>query len=301
MNTRRTFLKNTTASVAGATLLGTGAFSAWAHPTPVQGDLTIQQVIDQIIATIPGGKLEQTVDTIKQGEGSQKCTGVVTTFMDNAEVIKKAASLGANFIVSHEPTFYNHLDNTEWLENDPVYQYKKKLIADNGIVVWRFHDYWHRHRPDGITEGFLEEANWKKYQSKDSEKPNLLTLPSASVKDIALELKKKLDLKRPFIVGDASMKVTKVGLRLGASGGASQINMLSKEDIELLVVGEINEWETAEYVRDAQTAGIRKAMIIIGHQRSEEPGMKYLVGWMNKKFPGLKTTHVVAGDSFQVV
>ena len=57
MNTRRTFLKNTSASVAGATMLGTGVFSAWANPIPVQGDLTIQQVIDQIIATIPGGKV----------------------------------------------------------------------------------------------------------------------------------------------------------------------------------------------------------------------------------------------------
>ncbi|MEQ8535775.1 MAG: twin-arginine translocation signal domain-containing protein, partial [Imperialibacter sp.] len=80
MNTRRTFLKNTSASVAGATLLGSSAFTTWANPIPLQGDLTIQQVIDQIIATIPGGKLDQTVDTIKQGDGSQKCTGVVTTF-----------------------------------------------------------------------------------------------------------------------------------------------------------------------------------------------------------------------------
>jgi putative NIF3 family GTP cyclohydrolase 1 type 2 len=301
MNTRRTFLKNTTASVAGATLLGSGVLSAWANPTPVQGNLTIQQVIDQIIATIPGGPLSQTVDTIKQGDGSQKCAGVVTTFMDNAEVIKKAASLGANFIISHEPTFYNHLDNTDWLANDPVYQYKKKLIADNGIVVWRFHDYWHRHRPDGITEGFLETTGWKKYQSKDSEKPNILSLPKASVKDIALELKKKLNLQRTFIVGDADMQTTKVGLRLGASGGMSQISMLSQEDIEVLISGEINEWETAEYARDAKTAGIRKALIIIGHQRSEEPGMKYLEGWMRKKFPDIKTTHVDSGDSFQAV
>lgn len=299
MNTRRNFIKTTGASLAGATVLGTGMFPAWGNPVPVQGDLTIQQVIEQIIATIPGGKLEQTVDTVKQGDASQKCTGVVTTFMDNAEVIKKAASLGANFIITHEPTFYNHLDSTDWLVNDPVYQYKKKLIADSGMVVWRFHDYWHRHRPDGITEGFLEAVDWKQYQQAD--KPNIMKVPAASVKDIALELKKKLDLKRPFIVGDASMQVTKVGLRLGASGGNSHITMLGQEDIELLVVGETNEWETPEYVRDAQTAGIRKALIILGHQRSEEPGMKYLEGWMAKKFPGIKTTHVESGDAFQVV
>jgi len=294
---RRSFIKGSGVTLAGATLLGGGVLSAFGTPlVPVQGNLTIQQVIDQIIATIPGGRLDSTVDTVKQGDAGKRCTGVVTTFMANAEVIKKAAAAGANFIITHEPTFYNHTDATDWLENDPVYQYKKKLITDTGLVLWRFHDYWHRHDPDGILEGFLEVTSWKKYQ--DAAKKNILTMPRATVEDIALYLKQTLNLQRPFIVGDPSMELTKVGLRLGASGGNSHLTLLGTGDVELLIVGEINEWETSEYVRDAVSAGLKRALLILGHQRSEEPGMKYLVGWMNRKFPDLKTTHVDAGDPF---
>ncbi len=297
---RRTFIKNTGASLVGASLLGGSLFTtagALAHGQPQAGELTIQQVIDKIISQIPGGRMEQTVDLVKQGDASQKCTGIVTTFMATAAVIKKAADLGANFIITHEPTFYNHLDNTDWLENDPVYQFKKKLIADNGIVVWRFHDYWHRHQPDGILEGYLETVGWKKYQ-KDGV---ICHVPQATVKDIALHMKSKLNLTRPFIVGDANMKCTKVALLPGAWGGSNQISFFSKNDVELMIVGEVAEWETSEYVRDAAFAGLKKGLIVLGHQVSEEPGMKYLVGWMNKHFPDIKTTHVAAEDAFQAV
>lgn len=297
-HTRRKFLKNTGASVAATSLLGMSFFSEdMLAATPVAGDLTIQQIIDQIISQIPGGKMTQTVDVVKQGDPSQKCTGIITTFMATAAVIKKAADLGANFIITHEPTFYSHLDRTDWLESDPVYRFKQKLIADNGIVVWRFHDYWHRHQPDGILEGFLETVGWKKYQQEGV----ICRVPEMTVKEVALHMKDKLKLTRPFMVGDAGMKVTKVALLPGAWGGSNQIDFFSKNDVELMIVGEVAEWETSEYVRDAAFAGMKKALIILGHQVSEEPGMQYLVGWLNKRFPDIKTTHVAAGDAFQAV
>jgi hypothetical protein len=37
-----------------------------------------------------------------------------------------------------------------------------------------------------------------------------------------------------------------------ASGGQSQIGAIQKYDPDLLICGELNEWETSEYVRDAR-------------------------------------------------
>ncbi len=45
-------------------------------------------------------------------------------------------------------------------------------------------------------------------------------------------------------------------------------------DVEVLLVGEVPEWETVEYVRDASAQGRHKALILLGHEVSEEPGMK---------------------------
>ena len=76
-------------------------------------------------------------------------------------VIEKAAALDANFIITHEPTFYSHTDETDWLEKDPVYHAKRKLIDDNGIVIWRLHDHIHMRQPDGIILGLAQALGWE--------------------------------------------------------------------------------------------------------------------------------------------
>src|SRR5690349_17539565 len=102
---------------------------------------TIQQAIDTILEAAAVQPLPETVDTFKTGDASQQLTGIVTTFLATAKVISRAAELGANLIITHEPTFYSHLDETDWLQNDPVYAAKRSLLDQNGIAVWRFHDY----------------------------------------------------------------------------------------------------------------------------------------------------------------
>ena len=80
--------------------------------TKSSAGMTIQQVIDLILTKIPGAPFSETVDTIKSGDGQQEVKGIVTTMFATIDVINKAAALGANFIIAHEPTFYNHRDDT---------------------------------------------------------------------------------------------------------------------------------------------------------------------------------------------
>jgi hypothetical protein len=61
--------------------------------------------------------------------------------------------LGANLVITHEPTFYNHLDETDWLTNDPVFQQKRTYIEQHNLVIWRFHDNLHQHQPDPTMAG----------------------------------------------------------------------------------------------------------------------------------------------------
>jgi putative NIF3 family GTP cyclohydrolase 1 type 2 len=117
---------------------------------------TIQDTIDRILAVAAVDPLPQTSDTIKTGDPTQPLTGIVTTFLATGAVIARAADLGANLIITHEPTFYTHEDATDWLHDDPVYQAKRQLIDAHNIVIWRFHDYWHLTRPDGIMVGLAQ-------------------------------------------------------------------------------------------------------------------------------------------------
>src|SRR5882762_8051375 len=102
---RRDFLGN----VVKASAAGIMVNPVLSHFT-VMETLTVSQVIERILAEVPGGKLTETVDTLKSGSGDQAVTGIVTTMFATVKVIQAAAKIKANFIIAHEPSFYNHLE-----------------------------------------------------------------------------------------------------------------------------------------------------------------------------------------------
>ncbi len=295
-NTRREFL-----SVLSAVIGVTTALPLRTHSKPtttaVTAKMTIQQVIDLILTTIPGAPFNETVDTIKSGDGQYEVKGIVTTMFATIEVIIKAASIGANFIIAHEPTFYNHRDETSWLENDQVFQFKNELLKKHNIVVWRFHDYWHTHRPDGVQMGVLTKLGWKNYFN--SENPRLLVIPETPLRSLIDHAKKSLGIRQVRFIGDPKQNCKRVALSPGAAGGRSQIQLLQKEKPDVLIVGEVSEWETAEYIRDAQSMKLPMALIVLGHAESEEPGMEWLVSWLQPKIPDIGVTHVPSHYPFK--
>jgi putative NIF3 family GTP cyclohydrolase 1 type 2 len=259
--------------------------------------LTIQQTIDLITATIPGAPFNETVDTIKSGDGQQVVSGIITTMFATVDVIRQAAAAGANFIIAHEPTFYNHLDETPWLENDDVFKFKSDLLKKNKIVVWRFHDYWHTHRPDGVLMGVLTKLGWQKYFN--AENPRMVVVPTTTVGDVIDHSKKSLGIRQVRFIGDLKQPCKRIALMPGAAGGKRQIQLLQKEKPDLLIVGEVSEWETAEYIRDAQAMKVPMSLIVLGHAESEEPGMEWLVSWLQPKVQNVKVTHIPSHNPFR--
>lgn len=260
---------------------------------------TIRSVIKTILNAVPGSITEETVDTFKAGDPSQAVTGIVTTFLASQAVLQKAVELGANLVITHEPTFYNHLDQVDWLENDPVYQAKLRFITENNLAIWRFHDNWHIHHPDGLITGIVNDLGWQIYA--DAETPELFHLPPVSLKQLALTIKDRLGIRTLRTIGDPELVCRRAGILVGAWGGVNHINFLGKVRPDVLIVGEIAEWETSEYVRDANTQGARLGLIIAGHANSEEPGMKYLVEWLQPRLPGIPIYHVPVTDAFTFI
>jgi putative NIF3 family GTP cyclohydrolase 1 type 2 len=293
---RRDFL-TTIAATVGLSILPKQSSGNILSVPPTQAKLTVQQIIDLILKEIPGAPFSKTVDTLKSGDGQQVVTGIVSTMFATIDVIRQAASLGANFIIAHEPTFYNHLDETAWLDNDPIFEFKRDLLEKNGIVVWRFHDYLHTHRPDGVLMGVLEKMGWKSYYNKDN--PPMITHPGITLGEIIDLAKKGMGIRQVRIIGDRKQVCKRIALIPGAAGGTAQIKLLQKEKPDVLIVGEVHEWETAEYVRDAQSMGTPMSLIVLGHAESEEPGMEWLVPWLKPKVGTIKVTHVASHNPFK--
>ncbi len=292
---RRNFISASLKAAGASTLLAAPFVTQAAGFFTPPKEYTVQDVMDIILKEIPGAPFKQTVDTLKSGSGSQKVTGIVTTMFATIAIIEKAAQLGANFIIAHEPTFYNNTDDPNWVLGNQVVKQKQALLAKHGIAVWRFHDYWHAYRPDGIAHGVMKKADWLAFYKEGNP---ILQLPPVTLQNLVAHLKQSLGIKHLRVIGDLSQTCSRVALMPGASGGQGHVALAEKQHPDVLIVGELSEWETAEYIRDARQLGSKIALVILGHSVSEEPGMEWLVEWLQPKTPGLTITHLPSDDPF---
>ena len=262
-----------------------------------QKQMSGSQIIDLIKKNVTCPWSAQTVDTFKSGNPDDVVTGIAVCMFADMKVLKEAVANKCNLIIAHEPTFYSHLDETKTLENDPVFQDKLKYINENKLIIWRFHDHIHRTKPDGIYFGMIEKLGWRKNQTDSSmirfkfEKQTL----SAFISRLKLTFP-----GRSFrVIGNPDMIVTNVALSVGAPGTETHRKLLQEKNIDLLVAGEAPEWETYQYVYDAQLQGKNKAVIFLGHAVSEAAGMNYCARWLKGILPkDLNIRYIESGSSY---
>jgi putative NIF3 family GTP cyclohydrolase 1 type 2 len=258
---------------------------------------TVKQVIDIILKEIPNAPFPKTVDQLRSGSMEQEVTGIVTTMFPTIEVIERSAKAGANFIIAHETPFYNNQDETDWLKEDDAYRYKIGLLDKYKIAIWRFHDYWHSHKPDGIIMGNLIKLGWEKYF--DANSPRLLTLPTAmSLKSIVSLAKERLGIPSVRVIGNLKQECKTIYMAFGYMDSRMQIAAIQQYKPDLILSGETREWETVERVRDGQLMGQKTALLVLSHSVSEEAGMEYAAKWLQPKVNGIKVTHIASTNPF---
>jgi putative NIF3 family GTP cyclohydrolase 1 type 2 len=261
--------------------------------------MKIKEVIDRILDYHPRfPDSYDGCDSYKCGDPEAECTGIVTALTPTINVIRKAIELHANLIVVHEPTFYTSADKNGWFEDyrNEVYEEKRELLDEHGIVVWRDHDHMHAHQPDAIFTGVLKYMGWLEHSRVDTDTGSyahfLVDVEETTVKDVAKELIEKIGLNGVRIVGDPDCPVRKIALvghlfpgdyhkKDGRTGeySVSIIETLEKE-VDLIIPGEVIDWTVLSYIRDAKQLGKKKAAICIGHFNWEELGMRYMKDWL---------------------
>lgn len=246
---------------------------------------TPEEVVSLIKKNVTCDWAIQTVDNFKTGDPNSDLKGITVCMFADMQTLKTAVEKGCNFIITHEPVFYNHLDETASFVNDPVYQAKAKYIKDNNLVIFRFHDHIHMTKPDGISVGMIDKLGLKDYSVNGS--LTHFKIAEKTVSEYAKELKKIFDLESIRCIGNPEMKFTKITFMAGAPGGQRHIQMLQNPDVELVIAGEAPEWETYLYTNDAVALGKNKAVVFLGHIKSEEAGMEYCAKWLGTFITGV--------------
>jgi putative NIF3 family GTP cyclohydrolase 1 type 2 len=257
---------------------------------------TASQVIAAIIKNTGAQQIPNTVDIIKEGSPDTEVKGIVTCMFATMDVIKQAVAKNCNLIIVHEPLYYNHLDETKQFQNDPVFLEKQQYIRNNKLVIWRFHDYIHSMKPDGIMLGMVAKLGWEKYVINGHQEQ--YQLPETTLGGLLENLKLIFPGNAFYVIGNREMKVSKVRFAAGAPGSATHIRLLEDSNVDVVLAGEAQQWETYEYARDAVDQGKKKAVIFLGHIPSEEAGMEFCAEWIRGFIKDIPVTFIKSGSSY---
>lgn len=178
---------------------------------------------------------------------------------------------------------------------DPVYAGKNAYIDQHKLVVFRLNEHWNMRKPDPRAQGLAASMGWTRYRAGDD--ALRYDVPSMSIDALASQLKKTLGTRGGIrVIGDPTTKVSKIGFLPGYSLIQASVAMMPT--VDLIIAGEVQEWESATYAQDVVFAGVKKGFISIGRVVNEAPGMEVCAAWLKTVVPEVPVRFITAGDPY---
>ena len=285
-----------------------GTVAAAGIPLRAAEALTAQAVVTRIQTALGGEWPATGPDGFKAGDPTTPVKGIATTAMATMTVLMEAQKAGANLVISYEPTFFGRQDAPidpsagrggrgfgGISAEDPVYKAKKEFIDKNSMVVFRLRDHWQSRKENDMTTGLADSLGWAKGRVKPDD--IVYEIPATSTEDVVALLRQKLNLRGGLrAVGDRKAMVRRVLLYPGSMTPA--IIWQRYSEVDLVLAGEVREWENTHYAADIFTAGEKRGLITIGRVVSEDPGMRACAAWLKTVVNEVPAQHIPAGDLY---
>jgi putative NIF3 family GTP cyclohydrolase 1 type 2 len=248
----------------------------------------------QLVERAGLGAAEGTPDGFKAGDPDRAVTGVAVTAMATLDVLRRAADARHDLVLTIEPVFYTPTDVVGDRSTDPVYLAKRTLVDDRGLTVYRFGRAWRARRPDDRTRALAAALGWTR--SAGAGDARVYDVPNESLADVVRRARASLGARGGVrVVGDPRSTVRRVAVAPGTIDLATAVQLLQRAD--LLVTGELREWEGVEYAFDTGFAGRPKSLIALGLVLSEEPGVRACAEWL-ATLAGVPARAIVVGDPY---
>ena len=230
-----------------------------------------------------------TCDGLKFGEPGSVVRGVVTAHVPTVQVIRLAAQLECNTIITHEPVFYTGDGEAP---RDRVSLHKLSLLQEHQLAVYRLHDLWDTFETHGVLDSWAAQLGLGP-AAQASGRYKVYDVPTQSLLEFSRRVKDMMRLASVRVAGDVQNSVSRVGLGPGEHGHVADLDASMAMGANCFVAGESSEWLAARYAVDA---GI--SMIVTGHTESENPGMLNLAKYLKQHFDGLKVEFLDAGNVY---
>ena len=252
--------------------------------------MTAREFWEALIAWSPSDR-ERSADGLVFGDPDREVRTVAVSLLATPRVLARAGEIGADLLLVHEPTIHGGVIP----QDDPVMEAKRRLLAECGLPIYRFHDYAHFTAIDKINAGVLDRLGWE--GSFDGQKRFTLRAPrplSALIPDIG----ERLGLCHLRYMGAPALTVRTVACLFGAWGERNVYEQFADPEVDLVLAGEVAEWAVCEYVRDAGELGVPKGLLLLGHMGSERAGMEWIADRIPEVIPAVRTVYLDCGETY---
>lgn len=292
--------------------LGKIAGSLAAAQLPLRGAAgsSAGDIVKQIQERLGGDWSGAGPDGFKAGKPETVVRGIATTAMATMEVLRQASKGGLNLIITHEPTFFGSRDGAlpppaapgmrgggmgGVSPDDPVYLAKREFIEKNGLVVFRLRDHWLARKENDMVAGLADSLGWA--ARPVAGEPGMFDISETTAEAAVAHIRKSLGLRGGLrAVGDPKARVRRVLLHPGLM--PPQVTLRQFDKVDLLLAGEVREWECPTYAMDVKTAGFGRNLVTIGRVASEDPGMRFCAAWLKTFVKGVPVTWISSGDPY---
>jgi hypothetical protein len=179
--------------------------------------------------------------------------------------------------------------------DDPVAQAKRAFIEKNGLVVFRLRDHWQARKQNEMVTGLAAALGWsnRRVESDDA----LYDIPAATAQETVDLIRGRLNIRAGLrTVGDRKAAIRRVLLHPGAMTPAMMWQRYG--EVDMIVAGEVREWENTFYAADIFTAGEKRALMTVGRVVSEDPGMRACAEWLKTVVKEVPSRWISAGDPY---
>ena len=145
-----------------------------------------------------------------------------------------------------------------------------------------------------MVTGLASALGWSKRQVDGDA---IYSIAPASAEATVASIRSKLNLRGGLrAVGDRKAVIRRVLLFPGSMPAATRGQRYA--EVDMVVAGEVREWENTHLAADLFTAGEKRALVTTGRIVSEEPGMRLCARWLETVVKEVPVKWIGVGDPY---
>jgi putative NIF3 family GTP cyclohydrolase 1 type 2 len=232
---------------------------------------------------------DKTVDTFKAGEPAEEVSGIAVGWMSYTWALERAVALSCNLFITHEPTYYDHLDQSERMLRRAEVQRKKRFIEENRLIILRCHDLWDQMPGMGIPDSWGELLGLGEMVAGE-EFYRVYDVSGKTARQVAQQVAAHTqDFGQPGVqlIGPGDKPVRRACIGTGAITPLLWCIDKFKADLAICTDDGFTYWRDGAYALDNDLP-----VIVVHHHVSEEAGLRQLAKHMQERFPDVPVQHI---------